>query len=103
VPNPYRSGWNVERGKLIRRETHHTSAGAYDLLYTDLPVVHGDSGSGLYDARGELVGLNTWTLVGDASAQGISLPSETMRVLVDAIRHGNLEQLDETVMPPSRR
>jgi len=102
VPNPYRTGWHVLRGELLRRETHHTPAGAYDLLYTDLPVTHGDSGSGLYDAQGQLVGLNTWTRVGDGPSQGISLPSETMRVLVDAIRNNSLGNLDEAVMPPPR-
>jgi S1-C subfamily serine protease len=100
VPNPYRAGWKVLHGELLRRETHHTPAGVYDLLYTDLTVTHGDSGSGLYDARGQLVGLNTWTRVGDAGPQGISLPSETMRVLVDAIRNHKLDTLDEAVLPP---
>jgi S1-C subfamily serine protease len=99
VPNPYRKGWLVERGQLLRRETHRTPAGSYDLLYTDLLVIPGDSGSGLYDARGQLIGLNTWTLIGNEGSQGISLPSETMRVLVDAIHGGTLDKLDEAVAP----
>ena len=53
-----------------------------------------------HDARGRLVGLNTWTRMHDGAAQGISLPSETMRVLVDAIRSGTLEHLDEAVLSP---
>jgi S1-C subfamily serine protease len=100
APNPYRAGWQVFDGQLIRRETRRTSAGTYDLLYTDLPVIPGDSGTGLYDAQGRLVGLNTWTQVRGGTAHGISLPSETMRVLVDAIRSGRLEQLDDTAPPP---
>lgn len=105
VPNPYRSGWKVLHGELIRRELHRTPAGAYDLLYTDLPVTFGDSGSGLYDARGKFIGLNTWTRVdGDRPSQGISLPSETMRVLVEAIRNNKLAELDQSVLPtPSER
>ncbi len=99
VPNPYRAGWKVRYGQLIRRETHRTPAGAYDLLYTDLPVVPGDSGSGLYDERGQLVGLNTWTQLAEGSAHGISLPSETMRVLVDSIQHDSLDQIDEPAPP----
>jgi S1-C subfamily serine protease/uncharacterized protein (DUF983 family) len=100
VPNPYRSGWKVLNGILLKRETHRTPAGTYDLLFTDLPVTFGDSGSGLYDARGQLVGLNTWTRIGgDGPSQGISLPSETMRVLVDAIHEGTLDKLDEARMP----
>jgi S1-C subfamily serine protease len=95
VPNPLRSGWMVVRGEVIRRETHHTPAGAYDLVITDLPVTHGDSGSGLYDARGQLVGLNTWTRVSDGAAQGLSLPSEALRVAIDAIRTGRLDELKQ--------
>jgi len=100
VPNPYRSGWNVERGKLVRRDTHHTPAGTYDLLITDLRVIPGDSGSGLYDVRGQLVGLNTWTSVEDGHARGISLPSEAMQQLVIAIRDGALDRLDPAVPTP---
>lgn len=103
VPNPYRAGWHVLHGKLLRRDTHHTPAGTYDLLFTDLPVIPGDSGSGLYDARGRLVGLNAWTHIEDGGARGISLPSETMRALVAAISDGKLDQLDEAVSAPPRR
>jgi S1-C subfamily serine protease len=94
VPNPYRSGWSILHGQVTRRRTHHTPAGAYDLVHTDLPLTPGDSGSGLYDARGQLVGLNTWRGMGDRTAQGISLPSEAMRAAIDAIRTGRLDQLD---------
>jgi S1-C subfamily serine protease len=103
VPNPYRSGWSVEHGKLIRRDTHHTTAGTYDLLITDLRVIPGDSGSGLYDVRGQLVGLNTWTSSEDGRARGISLPSEAMQQLVVAIRDGALDRLDQAVAPPPRK
>jgi len=102
VPNPYRAGWQVKRGELVRRETHRTSAGSYDMLYTDLPVIFGDSGSGLYDAQGKLVGLNTWTRLDAGTAQGISLPSETMRALVEAIRNGKLDNLDDAVLTPPK-
>jgi S1-C subfamily serine protease len=96
VPNPYREGWLVHRGVVQKREEHDTPAGLYSLLYTDLPVVPGDSGSGLYDAQGRLVGLNTWTRMGDGTApQGISLPSEAMRAIVDAIAKDKLDSLDE--------
>lgn len=103
VPNPYRAGWKVIHGQLLRREPHRTPAGTYELLYTDLPVIPGDSGSGLFDARGQLVGLNTWTRGGaNGAAEGISLPSETMRALVDAIARGELDRLDDAQPPPRK-
>lgn len=95
VPNPLRSGWKVLHGEVLRRESHDTPAGAYALVLTDLPVTHGDSGSGLYDARGQLVGLNTWTRTGGGPAQGLSLPSEAMRAAIEAIRTGTLDQLKQ--------
>lgn len=102
VPNPYRDGWMIRTGTLLRRERHATSAGVYDLLYTDLLVIPGDSGSGLYDSRGRLVGLNTWTRrTVDGASEGISLPSETMRTLVDAIATGRLDELDDTTPQPA--
>ena len=70
-----------------------------------MPVTHGDSGSGLFDAEGNLVGLNTWTHVrDDGPSQGISLPSSTMHALVEAIDGGQLDALDDVIHhPPIRK
>lgn len=95
VPNPYRDGWLLHTGKLLKKEAHTTPAGTFDLLLTDLPVTHGDSGSGLFDERGQLVGLNTWTKLEDGAAHGISLPSEAMKALADAVAHDELQRLDD--------
>ncbi len=96
VPNPYRDGWMVHRGIVQRREEHLTPAGPYSLLFTDLPVQPGDSGSGLFDAAGQLVGINTWTRIrGGLAPQGISLPSEAMRTIVRAIEANQLDRLDQ--------
>lgn len=94
VPNPYRNGWLVHRGQLLRKEPHRSPAGTYSLLITDLPLIPGDSGSGLFDSRGQLVGLNTWVKIQDGAAHGISLPTHAMAVLADAIEHRQLDRLD---------
>ena len=99
VPNPYRDGWMVHRGLVQKRERHLTPAGAYSLLYTDLPVQPGDSGSGLFDAAGRLVGLNTWTRMGVGAPQGISLPSEAMRAIALAVAKGDIDHLDDALPP----
>ena len=78
VPNPFRSGWTVHHGKVLKRESHRTPAGEYSLIYTSLPVQPGDSGTGLFDSLGRLVGLNTWTQIEEGGPKGISLPSNTM-------------------------
>ncbi len=93
VPNPYRDGWLVHRGHLVRKDSHRSPAGTYSLLVTDLPVIPGDSGSGLFDAGGRLVGLNTWVKVENGFSQGISMPTEAVAALGDAIAQGRLDQL----------
>ncbi len=94
VPNPFRAGWKVHRGSVLSRERHLTPAGEYSLLYTDLPVQPGDSGSSLYDGQGRLVGLNTWLRQEPGKSQGISLPSESMRSILDRIRRNDLQGPD---------
>ena len=80
VPNPFRDGWNLHSGRILRVEPHQTPAGEYSLLVTDLPVQPGDSGSGLFDRDGRLVGLSTWAgRQADGRPLGISLPARAVR------------------------
>jgi S1-C subfamily serine protease len=100
VPNPFRSGWLVHRGVVGERQPHRTPAGEFSLVLTNLPLQQGDSGSGLFDASGRLVGINTWAVftAGGRSASvpsGISLPSNVLRQIMDLIRDDSLERLDE--------
>jgi len=94
VPNPFRSGWKVHRGKVLKRESHRTPAGDYSLIYTSLPVQPGDSGTGLFDSLGRLVGLNTWTQIEEGGPKGISLPSNTMERIVEMMDHNELLNMD---------
>lgn len=104
VPLPYRDGWMVHHGIVQRREEHIGPAGLVSLVYTTLPVQPGDSGSGLFDEAGRLVGINTWTRMAPGMApQGISLPSETMRTIVGAIQENAMDRLDERLERPAPR
>ncbi len=98
VPNPYRHGWMIHYGEIEKRRHHDTPAGPYSLLFTTLPVQPGDSGSGLFDENGLLIGLNTWARFGLGGPRGISLPSETLRALVTAIGENRLHELD-SILP----
>jgi len=93
VPNPMRRGWLVHKGEVLRRDPHITSAGRFSLFFTNLPVDHGDSGSGLYDWEGRLIGLNTWKRGLGEISEGISLPSESMRGILDRIERMELDEL----------
>lgn len=94
VPNPFRNGWLSRYGKVLRREPHRTPAGDYSLFLTDLPVQPGDSGTGLFDSRGHLVGLNFYLRSDNGKPQVISLPAETMDRVMHLIRDDALERLD---------
>ncbi|MBI5486097.1 MAG: trypsin-like peptidase domain-containing protein [Deltaproteobacteria bacterium] len=95
VPNPLREGWKVRRGVVLRRTLRRSPAGEVRLVRTDLPAIPGDSGSGLFDPAGRIVGINTWVTMGAGGPEAIALPAEAMRAMVDAIREGRLERLDE--------
>jgi hypothetical protein len=62
-----------------------------------LAIYEGSSLAGGFGLTTAFESGGGYTLVGGAGSQGISLPSETMRVLVDAIHGGRLDQLDEAV------
>ena len=78
VPNPMRAGWLRRDGTVSRREEFATPAGRYSVVHTDLPLQPGDSGTGLFDGLGRLIGLNTWGTAEPNDRVGISLPSETL-------------------------
>jgi S1-C subfamily serine protease len=99
VPNPLRRGFRVDNGKVIRREGHDTPAGHFSLLFTTLPVEQGDSGSGLFDARGRLIGLNTWQRKSRFEHQGISLPAEALAEIARVTQEGSVEGLNGAHAP----
>jgi hypothetical protein len=99
VPNPFRGGWLLHRGNVLERDPHATPAGEFSLVFTDLPLQQGDSGSGLFDATGRLVGINTWQVLrlgGREAAvpRGISLPSNVLREIMDLIQGDALGSLE---------
>jgi S1-C subfamily serine protease len=100
VPNPLRGGWMSHPGTVVQRDPHDTPAGSFGLLLTNLPLQPGDSGSGLFDATGRLVGINTWamlTLDGKPAAvpRGISLPSDVLHEIMNLIESESLDSLEK--------
>jgi serine protease Do len=62
VGNPHSLGWTFSPGS-ISQFRKWTSAGPDDLtvIQTTAPINSGNSGGGLYDQDGALIGINTWT------------------------------------------
>ena len=60
------------------------------MIQTDLSVNPGSSGSPLFDARGDLVGMNTMILTYNGGFNGVSLavPSEILRAVIQRIQAG---------------
>ena len=91
VPNPFRRGWRSHTGEVIERKLKQWRPGGINLIYTNLPVEPGDSGGGLFDGRGRLIGINTWAQFDeDRKARrivpkGISLPPKTLQEIRDLI------------------
>lgn len=61
VGNPMGLGWSHASGEIsqVRREEFGTLD--VRIIQTSAPVNHGNSGGGLYDDDGLLLGINTWT------------------------------------------
>jgi S1-C subfamily serine protease len=95
VPNPLRHGWQVHRGAVTRREPHDTPAGRFSLVFSDLPVLPGDSGSGLFLADGRLVGLNTWRKETPRAPVAIGLPSDALQEILSILEAADPERLLE--------
>jgi S1-C subfamily serine protease len=62
VGNPHSLGWTFSPGS-ISQFRKWPSAGPEDLvvIQTSAPINSGNSGGGLYDKDGALIGINTWT------------------------------------------
>jgi S1-C subfamily serine protease len=66
IGNPLGLGWSYSRGAIsaIRRYSHEESL--LRMIQAQLPLNPGNSGGGLYDEAGALIGINTLT-----TAEGI--------------------------------
>lgn len=94
VPNPLRRGWMSHAGAVTRTQRHVTTAGEYTLLFTTLPAQPGDSGAGMFDATGALVGLTTWGRESPGEPLGISLPADVLKSVLDDIIQGEARWAD---------
>jgi S1-C subfamily serine protease len=63
IGNPYSLAWTYTEGVCSRVYSKHTNVGGtLELVQTQTPIHPGNSGGGLYDGQGRLVGINTWVI-----------------------------------------
>ena len=61
IGNPCDLAWTQTRGSVSQIRKQTTQGKDVAVIQTDVAVSSGNSGGGLYDDQGFLIGLNTWT------------------------------------------
>lgn len=95
IGNPYGLSKSVTQGivSATGRNSLATLTTFQDYIQTDAAINAGNSGGALVNVAGELVGLNTATLVQDTGTEGIgfAIPVDLVRGVVDEIKqHGRV-------------
>lgn len=95
IGNPFGLGGTVTAGILSARSRDIRSGPYDDFLQTDAPINRGNSGGPLFDAEGEVIGVNTaiFSPSGGSVGIGFAVPSEVARSVVDQLREtGQVER-----------
>lgn len=61
IGNPHNLGWTHTRGTVSQFRVQRVGDRQIHVIQTDVAVNPGNSGGGLYDKDGRLIGINTWT------------------------------------------
>jgi len=88
VGNPMEHGWTYTKGVISSVRERVLGALHIKIYQTQTPINQGNSGGGLYDKAGQLVGINSWTLSKDIAenlnfAIAIEAAREVLRPLID--------------------
>lgn len=84
IGNPFGYGHTVTSGILSARNRTIGQGPFDDFIQTDAAVNPGNSGGPLFNARGEVIGINT-ALLSDARGISFAIPAETARRVTDRI------------------
>ena len=60
VGNPEHLDWTQTRGSISQFRLQQRGTRQIHIIQTDAALNHGNSGGGLYDKSGKLIGINTW-------------------------------------------
>ncbi|MEM9696804.1 MAG: trypsin-like peptidase domain-containing protein, partial [Myxococcota bacterium] len=85
VGNPFGLGSTVTMG-IVSAKARTIGAGPYDaFIQTDASINPGNSGGPLFNARGEVVGINT-AVRANANGIGFAIPVDDLRDVVEQLR-----------------
>ncbi|ATB37096.1 peptidase S1 [Cystobacter fuscus] len=91
IGNPFGLTSSVSSGILSAR-ARDIQAGPYDnFLQTDAAINPGNSGGPLFNARGEVIGINT-AIVGGGAGIGFAVPSNMAQMLLPQLQKGKIRR-----------
>ena len=61
IGNPQHLDWTLTGGRVSQLRLQKRGSRQIHIIQTDAPLNPGNSGGGLYDKSGALIGINTWT------------------------------------------
>lgn len=88
IGNPFGLGGTVTAGILSARSRNINSGPYDDFLQTDAAINRGNSGGPLFDATGNVIGVNTaiFSPTGGSVGIGFAVPSQVAQRIVDDLR-----------------
>ena len=98
IGNPYGFSHTVTKGiisALCRNNISLNTNGYYNFIQTDAAINQGNSGGGLFNIRGELIGINTamvTTKHGGNMGLGLSIPSNMVRFISHQLKRGKVNR-----------
>lgn len=85
IGNPLRLSWTYTEGAVSRVHQRRAPDGerGMEVIQTQTPIQQGNSGGGLYDAQGKIVGINTWAIAPEEGrGPGFAISVKTIREVV---------------------
>lgn len=84
VGNPHGLGWTHTSGDVSQLRRQRLQVTNYGVIQTSAAINSGNSGGGLYDSQGRLIGINTWTRDKRfAEGLGFAIVFQTLYELLD--------------------
>ena len=98
IGNPYGFSHTVTYGvvsALCRNNISLNNNGYYNFIQTDAAINQGNSGGGLFNMKGDLIGINTamvTTKQGGNMGLGLSIPSNMVRIISHQLKKGEMKR-----------
>jgi serine protease Do len=86
--SPFRLGGTVTAGIVSARERDIETGSAMDFIQIDAPINQGDSGGPSFNARGDVVGVNSMILSSSEGSVGVAfaIPADTVKAVVSQLK-----------------